>query len=119
MNATILINSFTCAIRVTVVSSFFFYFYFLKKIFPRDWVSLYSPGCPGTHFVDQAGLKLRNPPASASQVLRLKAWATTALPSSFKWTFTKEIHSYEKLGILRSYLWDLSEESKDWLLMGP
>jgi hypothetical protein len=29
-------------------------------------VSLYSPGCPGTHFVDEAGLELRNPPASAS-----------------------------------------------------
>ena len=25
---------------------------------------LYSPGCPGTHFVDQAGIELRNPPAS-------------------------------------------------------
>jgi hypothetical protein len=33
----------------------------------RDRVSLYRPGCPGTHFVDQAGLELRNPPASASQ----------------------------------------------------
>jgi hypothetical protein len=32
----------------------------------QDRVSLYSPGCPGTHFVDQAGLELRNPPASAS-----------------------------------------------------
>jgi hypothetical protein len=33
------------------------------------------PGCPGTLSVDQAGLKLRNPPASASasQVLGLKA----------------------------------------------
>ena len=31
----------------------------------RDRVSLCSPGCPGTHFVDQAGLELRNPPASA------------------------------------------------------
>jgi hypothetical protein len=30
----------------------------------RDRVSLYSPGCPGTHSADQAGLKLRNPPAS-------------------------------------------------------
>ena len=40
----------------------------------RDRVSLYSPGCPGTHFVDQAGLKLRNLPASASRVLGLKAW---------------------------------------------
>jgi hypothetical protein len=32
----------------------------------RDMVSLYSPGCPGTHFVDQAGLKLRNLPAFAT-----------------------------------------------------
>ena len=37
-----------------------------------------SPGCPGTHSVDQAGLELRNPPASASQVLGLKACATIA-----------------------------------------
>ncbi|GAB1298166.1 Isoleucine--tRNA ligase, cytoplasmic [Apodemus speciosus] len=35
-------------------------------------VSLRSPGCPGTHSIDQAGLELRNPPASASQVLGLK-----------------------------------------------
>jgi hypothetical protein len=42
----------------------------------RDRVSLCSPGCPGTHSVDQAGLELRNPPASASQVLGLKACAT-------------------------------------------
>jgi hypothetical protein len=48
--------------------SFFFF---------RDRVSLYSPGYPGTHFVDQADLELRNPPASASQVLELKASATT------------------------------------------
>jgi hypothetical protein len=41
----------------------FFTFIFL------DRVSLCSPGCPGTHSVDQAGLELRNPPASASQVL--------------------------------------------------
>jgi hypothetical protein len=44
----------------------------------QDRVSLYIPGCPGTHSVDQAGLELRNPPAS--QVLGLKAYATTALP---------------------------------------
>jgi hypothetical protein len=43
----------------------------------QDRVSLYSPGCPGTHSVDQAGLELRNPPASASGVLGLKACATT------------------------------------------
>jgi hypothetical protein len=35
-------------------------------------VSLCIPGCPGTHSVDQAGLKLRNLPASTSQVLVLK-----------------------------------------------
>jgi hypothetical protein len=29
-----------------------------------DRVSLYSSDCPGTHFVDQTGLKLRNTPAS-------------------------------------------------------
>jgi hypothetical protein len=43
----------------------------------RDRVSLYSPDCPGTHFVDQAGLELRNLPASASRVLELKVCATT------------------------------------------
>ena len=37
------------------------------------------PGCPGTHSVDQVGLELRHPPASASQVLGLKVCATTAM----------------------------------------
>ena len=41
-------------------------------------VSLSSPGYPGTYSVDQASLELRNPPGSASQVLGLKACATTA-----------------------------------------
>ena len=40
-----------------------------------DRVSLCSPG---THSVDQAGLKLSDPPASASQVLGLKECSTTA-----------------------------------------
>ncbi|GAB1296273.1 CST complex subunit CTC1 [Apodemus speciosus] len=44
---------------------------------PAQRVSLCSPGCPGTHSVDQAGLELRNPPASASQVLGLQACATS------------------------------------------
>jgi hypothetical protein len=52
-------------------SLFFFFFVFQGR------VSLCIPGCPGTHFVDQAGLELRNPPASASRVLGLKACATT------------------------------------------
>jgi hypothetical protein len=32
----------------------------------QDRVSLCSPGCPGTHTVDQAGLELGDLPASAS-----------------------------------------------------
>jgi hypothetical protein len=57
---------------------FFFYFSF----FP-DRVSLCSPVCPGTHSVDQAGLELRNQPASASRVLGLKAWATTPCSNDY------------------------------------
>jgi hypothetical protein len=62
-------------------ASFFVCLFFvcLFVCFFRDRVSLYSPGYPGTHFVDQAGLKLRNPPASASGVLGLKA--CTTMPS--------------------------------------
>jgi hypothetical protein len=32
----------------------------------QDRVSLCNSDCPGTHFVDQAGLELRNPPACAT-----------------------------------------------------
>ena len=51
-----------------------------------DWVSLCSPGCPRTHFVGHAGYKLRDPPASASQALGLKAcvnaaWRVPSLPA--------------------------------------
>jgi hypothetical protein len=47
------------------ISIYFFVVVVLLFVF-QDRVSLYSPACPGTHSVDQAGLKLRNPPASAS-----------------------------------------------------
>jgi hypothetical protein len=57
------------------ISKFVFVFVF------RDRVSLCSPGCPRTHFVDQTGLELRNLPASASQVLGLKV--CTTMPGSF------------------------------------
>jgi hypothetical protein len=43
---------------------------FFKLFFFRDRVSLCSSGCPGTHSVDQAGLELRNLPASASRVIK-------------------------------------------------
>jgi hypothetical protein len=59
--------------RFTGAESFFFLFVFVF----RDRVSLCSPGCPGTHSVDQAGLELRNSPASVSRVLGLKARAIT------------------------------------------
>jgi hypothetical protein len=58
-------------------SFLFLFVFFCFLFFFRDRVSLYSPGCPGTHFVDQAGLELRNPPTSASRVLGLKVVATT------------------------------------------
>jgi hypothetical protein len=45
-----------------------------------DRVSLYSPGCPRTHFGDQAGLKLGNLPDSAFQVVGLETCTTTAWP---------------------------------------
>jgi hypothetical protein len=56
----------------------FLFFSFLFFFFFQDRVSLYNPSCPGTHSVDQAGLELRNLPASASQVLGLKACTTIA-----------------------------------------
>jgi hypothetical protein len=51
----------------------------------QDRVSLYSPGCPGTHSIDHTGFELRNPPASVSQVLGLKACTTTAWLFIFSW----------------------------------
>jgi hypothetical protein len=47
-------------------------FYFISVF--QDRISMCRPGCPGTYSVDQVGLELelRNPPASASQVLGLK-----------------------------------------------
>jgi hypothetical protein len=66
----------------TVLEQVFFIFYlFIFILFFlvfRDRISLCSPGYSGTHSVDQVGLELRNPPASASQVLGLKACATTS-----------------------------------------
>ena len=55
---------FECLRKIRQVFFFFFPGF-------RDRVSLCSPGCPGTHSVDQAA-------ASASQVLGLKVYDTTA-----------------------------------------
>ena len=54
----------------------YYFWVFLFLVF-QDRVSLCSPGCPGTHFVEQAGLELRNPLSSAYRVLGSKAHATT------------------------------------------
>jgi hypothetical protein len=46
----------------------------------QDRVCLYSPGCPRTHFVDHAGLELRNPPASAQDLNHARlGWALLML----------------------------------------
>jgi hypothetical protein len=63
----------TCGVLVFCL----FCFLLLLLLLFQVRVSLYSPGCVGTHFVDQYGLELRNLPASASRVLGLKACATT------------------------------------------
>ena len=63
-------------LNLSVFVCLFFFFFFLLVF--QDRVSLYSPGCPGTYSVDQAGLELRNLSASASQVLGLKVCPTTA-----------------------------------------
>jgi hypothetical protein len=71
------VKSLPCLSRRRTIS-FLFFFPFFSFFFFQDRVSLFHPGCPGTHSVDQAGLELRNSSASASQVLGLKACATTA-----------------------------------------
>jgi hypothetical protein len=74
------------------LGGFWFFFFFLVFFlfcfvlgfgFFQDRVSMCSPGYPGTHFVDQAGLELGNPPASDSQVLELKVCATTPSDTSY------------------------------------
>ncbi|EGV95992.1 High mobility group protein HMGI-C, partial [Cricetulus griseus] len=52
---------------------------------PRKWdrFSLCnSQGCPGAHFLDQAGLELRDSPASGFRLLGLKACTTLHSPAS-------------------------------------
>jgi hypothetical protein len=78
------------------LKNFFFFFNFLGV--SRQFL-LCSPGYPGTHSVDQAGLELRDPPAFASQVLGLKACTTT--------TRLKEFLKFnENEGTTYTNLWD-------------
>jgi hypothetical protein len=64
----------------------------------QDRVSLCSPGCLGTHSVDQVGLEPRDSPASASQVLELKECATTACPEAVKYNFSTMINMQSSTG---------------------
>jgi hypothetical protein len=82
-------------------------------------VSLCSPDCPGSHSVHQAGLKLIDLPASASQVLGLKACATTAwlymavlMPTSFKPRAMKGKQSTRKPTISSSLTLHLGQKLK-------
>lgn len=51
--------------------------------------SLCSFGCPGTHYVDEVGFELSDPPASAYQVLGLKVCAIMSGYRSFLYVETE------------------------------
>jgi hypothetical protein len=80
------------------VCLFIYWFIYWNRVF------LCSPGCPGTHSVDQVGLELQDLPASASWVLLgLQVCATTLyfffilktyLFTYFMYTGTLHIHLY-------------------------
>jgi hypothetical protein len=70
-----LLKTFSYYIYLSI--SIYLYIYisiYIYILFAWGRVSLCSPGCPGIHSVDEAG-DLRNSPASASQLLGLKACA--------------------------------------------
>ena len=92
----------------------------------RDRVSLYNPGCPGTNFVDQAGLELRNPPDSASRVLGLKVICSFKLSecvhvffSFFLFQSFKNIFLYSMLRMfffLYNTLWGCLVPAEAWIV---
>jgi hypothetical protein len=53
-------------------------------LFVWNKVSLRSPGCPGTHSVDQAGFRLRDLPAPAFRVLGLKVCTSVSDKSCYQ-----------------------------------
>ena len=92
--------SFSLSLFLSFFLSFFPSFFFF------DRVSLYSLDCPGNYFVvcRPGWPQLRNPPASASQVLGLKACASTARQGGIFLSAVFFIHfdafgsCFEKLG---------------------
>jgi hypothetical protein len=110
---------------VLVFSSFIHLFVCLFVCFVFQYrVSLCSPGCPGTHFVDQAGLELRNLPASASWVLGLKVCATTpSFPSFFrKWKKWMSVNLATKVKVHNTLSFIPAERGKinflSWITLG-
>jgi hypothetical protein len=83
---------------------FFLFFFFLFLVF-QDRVSLY--GCPGTHFVDQAGLELRNLPASASWMLGLKACFLGLFFYISRYVFKTKLKKFKKIILkgLKNPIW--------------
>jgi hypothetical protein len=65
-------------------------FYFILFCMFSETVSLCIPGFPRTHSVDQAGLELRDCPASVPQVLGLKECSTYTPPHPTAALFLKE-----------------------------
>ena len=85
-----------------------------------DRVSLYSPGCPGTHFVDQAGLELRNPPASASQVLGFKVSCQEFILVRAEPLWKKKVDPRKEQAAkdrLKKWIRKLEKPPKNWFLL--
>jgi hypothetical protein len=96
---------FVCLVRFVLVFGFFCLFVCLFVCFFRGRDSLCSPGCPGTHSVDQAVLELRNPPASASRVLVCLHFLLLLF-----YNFSDQLY-LNVLGLMRG---DLGEEHMAW-----
>lgn len=80
-NITILdCSNYFAAIKDTAMSNLAESTFLFKIFFFPDGVSLCSFGCPGAHYVHQAGFEhTKDLPSSAFQVLRLKACHTMSV----------------------------------------
>ena len=70
----------------------------LVWFFETESLCVVLPGCVGSHSVDQASLELRNLPASASQVLGLKACAITARLDLFMYEYNVAAFRHTRRG---------------------
>jgi hypothetical protein len=65
-----------------------------KKEVRFSFVLFFETGFPGTPSVDQAGLELRDPPASACSMLGLKAWPPRSLKSDYLYVQEMSFYSF-------------------------